>query len=138
MLAGVGIAPTLISGFSLVERMVPAAAVTEGLTWATTGLVVGFSVSTWLAGRLVDSAGVPWAFSVATVSGALALLSCWRRTGDCRLTLGDVSRDALARYRQLLGDRPGAPARRVLAPPPRLAGSRTDPTTGRRERWVTR
>ena len=47
---------------------------TEGLTWATTGLVVGFSASTWLAGRLVDSAGVPWAFSVATVSGALALL----------------------------------------------------------------
>jgi predicted MFS family arabinose efflux permease len=75
VLCGVGIAPTLISGFSLVERIVPGAAVTEGLTWATTGLVVGFSFSTWLAGHLVDAASVPWAFSVATVSGVLALLA---------------------------------------------------------------
>ena len=81
--AGSGIAPTLISAFSLVERAVPSAAVTEGLTWATTGLIVGFSGSTWLAGRLVDSAGVPWAFSVASVSGALALLAC--RVGYRRL-----------------------------------------------------
>ena len=73
VVCGVGIAPTLISGFSLVERIVPSAAVTEGLTWATTGLVVGFSSSTWLAGHLVDAAGVPWAFSVATGSGSLAL-----------------------------------------------------------------
>ena len=52
--AGVGIAPTLISAFSLVERIVPEGTVTEGLTWATTGLIVGFSAATWLSGRLVD------------------------------------------------------------------------------------
>jgi predicted MFS family arabinose efflux permease len=75
VLCGVGIAPTLISGFSLVERIVPSGALTEGLTWSTTGLVIGFSIATWLAGHLVDSAGVPWAFSVATVSGAVALLA---------------------------------------------------------------
>ena len=74
VLAGVGIAPTLISGFTLVEKAVPASAVTEGLTWATTGLVVGFSAATWLAGRLVDSAGVGWAFAVGAVSGLVALL----------------------------------------------------------------
>lgn len=73
VLCGVGIAPTLISGFSLVERIVPSAAVTEGLTWATTGLVIGFSAATWLAGQLVDVLSVPWAFSVATASGLLAL-----------------------------------------------------------------
>jgi predicted MFS family arabinose efflux permease len=75
-LAGLGIAPTLISGFSLVERMVPAGTVTEGLTWATTGLIVGFSAATWLSGRLVDAEGVPPAFMVATASGACALLVC--------------------------------------------------------------
>lgn len=75
-LAGVGIAPTLISAFSLVERMVPAGTVTEGLTWATTGLVVGFSAATWLAGRLVDTAGVSAAFLVATGSGLGALVVC--------------------------------------------------------------
>ncbi len=82
VLCGIGIAPTLISGFSLVERIVPSSAVTEGLTWATTGLIIGFSSSTWLAGHLVDSQGVPWAFSVATLSGLLALttgLAAYRR-----------------------------------------------------------
>ncbi len=74
VLAGVGIAPTLISAFSLVERAVPAAAMTEGLTWATTGLVIGFSTSTWLCGRLVDGVGVHWAFAVAPASGACAVL----------------------------------------------------------------
>ena len=82
-LAGLGIAPTLISALSLVERVVPAAAVTEGLTWATTSLVVGLSATTWLAGRLVDGAGVPWAFTVAAVSGALALAVA--RAGYTRL-----------------------------------------------------
>jgi MFS family permease len=77
VLAGVGIAPTLISAFSLSERVVPAAALTEGLTWMTTALVIGFSAATWLSGRLVDSAGVPWAFAVATGSGAVALVLCW-------------------------------------------------------------
>lgn len=74
--AGVGIAPTLISGFSLVERIVPEGTVTEGLTWATTGLIVGFSAATWLSGRLVDTAGVPEAFAVAVGSGLLGLVVC--------------------------------------------------------------
>lgn len=75
-LAGVGIAPTLISGFSLVERIVPTATVTEGLTWATTGLIVGFSAATWLAGRLVDTAGVTQAFLVAPAFGLAASVVC--------------------------------------------------------------
>jgi len=75
-LAGVGIAPTLISCFSLVERMVPTGTVTEGLTWVTTGLIVGFSAATWLAGRLVDTAGVSEAFLVAPVAGLCALIAC--------------------------------------------------------------
>lgn len=74
--AGVGIAPTLISGFSLVERIVPAGTVTEGLAWATTGLVVGFAAATWISGRLVDTASVAAAFTVATGSGLCALAAC--------------------------------------------------------------
>jgi MFS family permease len=75
-LAGLGIAPTLISGFSMVQRMVPAGTVTEGLTWATTGLVVGLSAATWLSGRLVDGPGVPAAYAVALGSGLCALVAC--------------------------------------------------------------
>lgn len=74
VLAGVGIAPSLISAFSLVERVVPTVALTEGLTWATTALVIGFSTSTWLSGRLVDGPGVAWAYALAPASAVLALL----------------------------------------------------------------
>jgi predicted MFS family arabinose efflux permease len=75
-LAGLGIAPTLISAVTLVQRMVPAGTVTEGLTWATTALIVGFSATTWLSGRLVDTEGVGPAFLVATASGTCALVVC--------------------------------------------------------------
>ncbi|MGH8969968.1 MAG: MFS transporter [Actinomycetes bacterium] len=74
--AGVGIAPTLISGMSLAERLVPPGKLTEGLTWATTGLIVGFSLATSLAGRIVDAEGASTAFLVALGSGSLAVVVC--------------------------------------------------------------
>ena len=75
-IAGLGIAPTLISGFSLVERLVPSGQLTEGLTWATTGIVVGIAVASPVAGRLVDDVGAQRAFMVASVSGTLAVVVC--------------------------------------------------------------
>jgi MFS family permease len=72
--AGLGIAPTLISGFSLVERLVPPAQLTEGLTWATTGIIVGIAVASPVAGRLVDDLGARQAFTVGGVSGVIAVL----------------------------------------------------------------
>jgi len=76
LLAGIGIAPTLISGLSLVERMVPAAKMTEGLTWATTGVVVGMAVASPVAGRVVDEWGAQRAFLVGLVSGLCAVALC--------------------------------------------------------------
>lgn len=73
-LAGLGIAPTLISGLSLVERLVPPAKVTEGLTWATTGIVVGLALASPVAGHVVDSVGASRAFLVALASGSAAVL----------------------------------------------------------------
>jgi hypothetical protein len=40
-LAGVAIAPTLIAGFTLVQKLVPSGALTEGLNWMITALGVG-------------------------------------------------------------------------------------------------
>jgi MFS family permease len=74
--AGLGIAPTLISGFSLVERLVPPEQLTEGLTWATTGIVVGIAVASPVAGRLVDELGARQAFTVGGVSGVIAVVIC--------------------------------------------------------------
>lgn len=74
--AGLGIAPTLISGLSVVERLVPTSQVTEGLTWATTGIVVGLSLASPVAGHLVDDVGARKAFVVGLVSGATAVAIC--------------------------------------------------------------
>lgn len=71
---GLGIAPTLISGLSLVERVVAPGQVTEGLTWATTGITVGLSLTSPLAGRLVDDLGAREAFTVAVASGLAAVI----------------------------------------------------------------
>jgi Arabinose efflux permease len=76
VIAGIGIAPTLISAFSLVERLVPPEQLTEGLTWATTGIVVGIAFASPVAGRLVDEIGARQAFTVGGVSGVVAVVVC--------------------------------------------------------------
>ena len=43
-LAGLAIAPVLVSGMSLVESRVPRSALTESLTWVVTGLTLGVTV----------------------------------------------------------------------------------------------
>ena len=71
-LAGGAIAPTLIAGFSATERAVPADQLTEGLTWASTGVAIGLAVGAALAGQITDAAGARPAFIVAVAGGALA------------------------------------------------------------------
>jgi len=82
LLAGAMIAPTLIVGFSLVERLVPDARLTEGLTLISTALSLGVSVGALAAGQVIDEAGASSAFWVATVSGGLAaaIVLTWGRT----------------------------------------------------------
>jgi predicted MFS family arabinose efflux permease len=63
--AGVSVAPALIAIFSLTERLVPPALLTEGLTWSNSGLAIGFSVGTSAAGAVVDAFGTTWAFALA-------------------------------------------------------------------------
>ncbi|WP_222264568.1 MFS transporter [Modestobacter marinus] len=70
-LAGLTIAPVLVAGMSLVESRVPRSALTEGLTWVTTGLTVGVTVGSALAGRAIDVWGAEDAFAVPAF-GALA------------------------------------------------------------------
>jgi MFS family permease len=76
-LAGVAIAPTLIAGFTLVQKLVPSGALTEGLNWAITALGVGAAVGAWTAGLIADSAGGRTAFLVAVVAGGAAVIAAW-------------------------------------------------------------
>lgn len=72
-LAGVAIAPTLIAGFTLVQKLMPSGALTEGLNWTITALGVGAAIGAWTAGLIADSAGGRTSFLVAVVAGAAAV-----------------------------------------------------------------
>jgi predicted MFS family arabinose efflux permease len=70
--AGLAIAPVLVSGLSLVESRVPRASLTEALSWTTTGLTLGVTAGSALAGAAVDAWGAGAAFAVPAVAAALA------------------------------------------------------------------
>jgi predicted MFS family arabinose efflux permease len=70
--AGLAIAPVLVSGMSLVESRVSRASLTEALTWVVTGLTLGVTAGSALAGAAVDAWGAETAFVVPALSAALA------------------------------------------------------------------
>jgi MFS family permease len=71
-LAGLTIAPVLISGTSLVESRVPRRALTEALSWTNTGLTLGVTAGSALAGMAVDAWGAQSAFAVPALAAGLA------------------------------------------------------------------
>lgn len=72
-LAGAAISPTFISAMTLIERIVPSSQVTEGITYAMTGMSIGFAAGSSLAGWTIDAYGTSNGFWVAVAGGALAL-----------------------------------------------------------------
>lgn len=69
---GLGIAPTLIGCFSLVDEFVPAGSLTEGLTWVVTGLSIGYGAGAALVGGIADRHGAHAAFLVPISCALLA------------------------------------------------------------------
>lgn len=61
---GLGVAPALITMFGLVQQIVPARALTEGLSWIGTGLNVGYGAGAALVGGIADAHGARTAFLV--------------------------------------------------------------------------
>ncbi len=97
-IGGASVAPTLIAAFSITERLVPAAQLTEGLTWTNSGLAVGFSAGTATAGFLVDAYGTTAGFALAVVGGAFATV------------IGAVGQASFGRHVRPLEDAPLVPA----------------------------
>jgi predicted MFS family arabinose efflux permease len=71
-LAGLTIAPVLVSGTSLVESRVAPGSLTESLAWTITGLTVGVTAGSAVAGAAVDAWGARAAFAVPALAAALA------------------------------------------------------------------
>ena len=76
-LGGFAVSPTLVAVISLVEANVPAARLTEGITWVMTGVGLGIAPGAAVAGVLIDGFGANTAYWVAVVSGALAAGLTW-------------------------------------------------------------
>ncbi|MEB8343135.1 MFS transporter [Streptomyces endophyticus] len=72
--AGLSVAPTMITTMALVEQHVPRAKLTEGMTWVSTGLMVGVALGSSVAGWVIDAAGADTGYAVPGVSGAVAVL----------------------------------------------------------------
>ena len=67
---GLGIAPALITMFGLVQQIVPARSLTEGLSWIGTGLNIGYGAGAALVGGIADAHGARTAFVVVVGSSA--------------------------------------------------------------------
>lgn len=75
LLVGLCIAPALISGYTLVESLVPASARTEAFTWLTGAVALGQAAAVTVAGRLADEHGASAGFLVPLVGTVLALVT---------------------------------------------------------------
>ncbi|MFJ3962767.1 MFS transporter [Streptomyces sp. NPDC090036] len=73
LVVGLFIAPALITGYTMVEQLIPANARTEAFTWLTGSIAFGQAVAVILAGRLTDSHGSSFGFLVPMGATALAL-----------------------------------------------------------------
>ena len=72
--AGLFFAPTLITAMGLVENIVPAAKLTEGLTWMITGLGIGVALGAVVGGWVIDAYGAQAGFAVSLAAGGGMLL----------------------------------------------------------------
>ena len=75
VVCGLAISPTLIVGFALVEELAPTERLTESLTWLSTGIALGVSVSAAVSGWLIDASGARPAYLVAAGCGVLTAIS---------------------------------------------------------------
>jgi MFS family permease len=71
----------------LIERLVPARQLTEGMTWGITGIGIGMAFGASAAGALIDAFGAHGGFWISVAAGIIGLLV------------------TLVGYARLLGDR---------------------------------
>lgn len=72
-LSGIAISPTFITAFGLIERHVPEAMLTEGVTWVMTGIGIGMALGSFAAGLTIDAFGARNGFWVSVAAGTIAL-----------------------------------------------------------------
>src|SRR5262249_47706679 len=82
--AGVAIAPTLITGYSLIDHLAPPERRTECMTWLSSAIGVGLAIGAPAAGRLIDLSGARAGYLLGAASGAAAFVTCLAGLGRLR------------------------------------------------------
>ncbi|MEU6234620.1 MFS transporter [Kitasatospora sp. NPDC047058] len=75
LVCGLAIAPTLITGYTLVETLVADGAKTEAFTWLTGAIGLGLAAGSTVAGRLIDGHGPSAGFLVPVAGAGLGLVA---------------------------------------------------------------
>jgi MFS family permease len=73
-LAGLPIAPVVMSAYGLVDAVAARGTAAEAFAWITTAVFAGFSVGTALGGTLIDAFGVRASFGLGAVAVSLGAL----------------------------------------------------------------
>jgi len=72
--AGLGISATLISSYTIAERVVNPGRRTEGMSWLTTAAATGTAIGASIAGRLIDAHGAGAGYLFGMTCGLAGLL----------------------------------------------------------------
>ncbi|MEU8138508.1 MFS transporter [Streptodolium elevatio] len=74
LICGLALAPTIITGYTLVEGLVAADAKTEAFTWLTGAIGLGLAFGSTFAGIVTDEYGASPAFALTFASAAIGLV----------------------------------------------------------------
>ncbi|MFJ6777772.1 MFS transporter [Streptomyces yangpuensis] len=85
--AGLCVAPTMVTTMALLEQHVPPDKFTEGMTWTGTGLALGLALGSAGAGWAVDVWTAPAGYVVPCAGGALAVATALLGSGRLRRPL---------------------------------------------------
>jgi MFS family permease len=76
LVCGLTISPTLIAGYSLIERQASDLRRTEAMTWLSSTISVGVAVGSAVAGQLVDISGPRVSYAFAAACGVMTVVVC--------------------------------------------------------------
>jgi MFS family permease len=72
--AGLAIAPVIMSAYGLVDAVAARGTAAEAFSWITTAVFAGFSVGMAVGGTLIDALGVKASFVLGTAAAALGVV----------------------------------------------------------------
>jgi MFS family permease len=76
LIAGLTISPTLIAGYSLIERQALPSRRTEAMTWLSSAISIGVAIGSSVSGRIIDDLGPRWGYGFAASCGLITVMIC--------------------------------------------------------------